>query len=149
MRGVADSRLWGNSKALRVTPTLGPTRLFWGEVARIEGVRPTSWNVFGRLSNNGGNGNPFDPADLAGGTFVWELVAGTGQIQVPLVFPIAGAGSPNTPQLDQTFLFQAFGLPAQWITARLEFFGVVTVGGIWNVETWATPLFGTLSEEGH
>lgn len=140
MRGVLDSRLWGNSKALQATPTIGFTRLFFGELARIEGPLPTTWNVFGRLTNNGGNGNPVDPGDLAAGAFVWELVCGTGQIQVPLVFAVAGVGSPNTPQVDGSFLFQAFGLPAQWITARFSFNGVVVVGGLWNVETWAVPL---------
>jgi hypothetical protein len=147
MRGVANSRLWGNSKSLQVTPTLGPTRIFWGEVARIEAELPTTWNVFGRLSNNGGNGTPFDPADLAAMSFVWELVCGTGMIQVPLVFAVAGVGSPNVPQLDATFYFQAMGLPAQWITARLEAFGAVAVGGLWTVDTWATPLAGSFEEK--
>lgn len=139
MKGVLDSRLWGNSKSLNVTPTLGPTRIFFGELARIEGPQPTTWNVFGRLSNNGGNGNPVDPGDLAGGSFVWELVLGTGQIQVPCIFAVAGVGSPNVAQVDGSFLFQAFGLPAQWITARFSFNGAVAVGGFWTVETWAVP----------
>ena len=142
MRGVRSSRLWGNSKSLQVTPTLRPTRVSFIEVARIESPLPTTWNVFGRLSNNGGSA-PFDPGDLAGGTFIWELVCGTGQIQVPLLFAVAGAGAPpNPPAVDGSFYFQAAGLPAQWITARLEFVGVVAVGGLWAVDTWATPLAG-------
>lgn len=139
MRGVCDSRLWGNSKSLQVGPTLGPTRITFSEIARIEAPRPTTWNVFGRLANNGGTG-PFDPGDLAGGTFVWELLIGVGQIQVPLLFPVAGAGVPAVPNVDGSFYFQAFGLPAQWVSARLEFFGAVAVGGLWSVDTWAVPL---------
>ena len=142
MKGVRDSRLWGNSKSLTVTPTLGPTRLTWSEVARIEGPHPMTWNVFGRLSGSFGGGGGFDPGDLAAVSFMWQLVCGTGQIQVPLLFLVAGVGSPNVPSPDGSFYFQAAGLPAQWVSARLEAFGVVAVGGLWTVETWATPLAG-------
>lgn len=137
MRGVLDSRLWGNSKSVQAAP--GATQLSWIEVARIEGPHPMTWNVFGRLSNASGS---FDPGDLAGVGFMWQLVCGTGQIQVPLLFNVAGVGSPNTPAPDGSFYFQAAGLPAQWITARLQAFGLVAVGGLWTVETWAVPLAG-------
>jgi hypothetical protein len=141
MRGVANSQLWGNSKTLQVLPTLGPTRIPFGEVARIEGPHPTTWNVFGKLSNAGATA-PFDPADLAACSFLWELIAGTGNILVPLTFNVAGLGSVNVPGPDGAFLFQAFGLPAQWITAKLTVTGVVAVGGSWSIDTWATPLAG-------
>jgi hypothetical protein len=145
MRGVADSRLWGNARTLQVGPTLGPTRIDWGEVARIEGPHPTSWNLFGRLANNGGQ-LPFDPADLAAGSFTWVLAAGTGMIQVPLSFAVAGVGSPNVAGPDNSFTFQASGLPAQWVTSGLIFTGPVAVGGFWSLETWGTPLAGWFDE---
>lgn len=144
MKGVLSSRLWGNSKSLQVAPTLGPARISFIEVARIEGEEPTTWNVFGRLSGSGppAGSSGFDAADLAAVSFVWQLVCGTGQIQVPLVFNVAGVGSPNVPAIDGSFYFQAMGLPAQWITARLEAFGPIAVGGLWTVETWGVPLAG-------
>jgi hypothetical protein len=130
MKPVLSTVRWGDSRTLVVVPTLGPVRLQFPELVRVEAPHPTTWNVFGTLGG-------VDVADIGLGlNFEWHLLLGVGSVQSTLRFPIGAV----PPQPDGRFYFQAFGVPAQWLTASMVFFAAVAVGGNWTCETWASPL---------